>query len=67
MSTTEDVWFAGPRKPFKSGDSIAITLPKEELKRAGIEIEEIAESGEIKLDCMGAGSELRVSFPEPSD
>jgi hypothetical protein len=60
-----EIWFAGGRKPFETGDSVAITLPKEELKRRGIDPESLTED-DVTLDCTGERDEFRVDLSASS-
>lgn len=52
--------YVGSRKATSNGDSTIVSLPKKELRRAGLDVEEI--QGEY-LQCRVEGSEFIVDLP----
>ncbi len=59
-----DVWFAGGRTATKNGDSVTVSLPKRELRRLGVDPEDL--EGET-LDAQGEGNEFSVKIPGLAD
>jgi hypothetical protein len=52
--------YVGSRKAMKNGDSTAVSLPKRELRRVGVDVEEL--QGEL-LNCRLEGSEFIIDLP----
>jgi len=57
-----DLWYAGGKSPFYSGDSVVVSLPKAELRRQGIDPDELA-SEDVTLDARGEGDQFVVTLP----
>ena len=60
----EGIWHAGGRTPFRSGDSVAVSLPKAELRRQGIDVEDL--TGAV-LHTRGEGNEFTVELPSADE